>query len=162
MLFTKFRLLLYYQILISLNYNYLNYTGGFVRVWVMESERCIYGFKGMVCLTDKEYRLFSSLLKKGCNGNVLSRDELISDVWPERHGVIGKNDIHQLSFRLRKKLIVINEGFKVGLVDGSGFSIHRPQSIIAYHLDSSCLLVNVLKMIYKVMHLFKYSSVKEQ
>ncbi|ELI7922727.1 helix-turn-helix domain-containing protein [Yersinia enterocolitica] len=125
-----------------------------MRVWVMESERCIYGFKGMVCLTDKEYRLFSSLLKKGCNGNVLSRDELISDVWPERHGVIGKNDIHQLSFRLRKKLIVINEGFKVGLVDGSGFSIHRPQSIIVSHLEGSSILTNLLKIFYKIKNVF--------
>ncbi|QGH60541.1 hypothetical protein GHV41_06665 [Serratia proteamaculans] len=76
-----------------------------------------------VFLTDKEFLLFEYISSRRCGDNI-PVSEIISHVWCGREAAIGRLNISQLIFRLRRKLELLDNAAKItfSMLNGISFS----------------------------------------
>ncbi|MEX1843478.1 winged helix-turn-helix domain-containing protein [Enterobacter cloacae] len=77
-------------------------------------------------LTEKECRLFNTLLKKGRGGDVVSREQLVRCVWPGREKGVTEANLLQLICKLRRTLAYTELEGMVKTVYRQGYTLALP------------------------------------
>lgn len=98
-----------------------------------------------VVLTDKEYLLFECIISGRGKKNV-SVDDLVRHVWFGREGAVGRLNISQLLFRLRRKLESLDNAAEITFSMTSGISCRFP---------NRCLMLksnNLYRFLLEIIH----------
>lgn len=86
-------------------------------------------------LTEKEGRLFAALWKYGRDGEVLSRERLVAEVWPGRERGVTEANLLQLVCKLRRTLSGYGLGNVIQTVYRRGYALSAPDEIPAAPVD---------------------------
>ncbi|MCM7773480.1 winged helix-turn-helix domain-containing protein [Enterobacter asburiae] len=90
-----------------------------------DSGELLYGDKTL-SLTEKESRLWNTLLAKGRGGDVVSREQLVQCVWPGREKGVTEANLLQLVCKLRRTLAYAGLGGMVKTVYRQGYTLALP------------------------------------
>lgn len=98
-----------------------------------------------VALTDKEYLLFECIISRKGKGNI-SVNDLVRQVWFGREAAVGRLNISQLIFRLRRKLETVDNAAEITFSMTSGISCHFPKRCLVLNSNKvSRLLVALIQ-----------------
>ncbi|EWG65840.1 invasion protein regulator [Enterobacter sp. DC4] len=80
-------------------------------------------------LTEKEGRLFTALWKYGRDGEVLSREQLVTRVWPGRERGVTEANLLQLVCKLRRTLSGCGLENVIQTVYRQGYTLNLPDEV---------------------------------
>ncbi|WP_387689208.1 transcriptional regulator [Photorhabdus sp. RM71S] len=90
-----------------------------------DSNKIVHG-KNVFAITEKEKRLLLALWEHAPQGNILSREQLIPLVWPERKNGVAETNLLQLICKLRRTLRYCELGEAIHTVYRQGYRFIPP------------------------------------
>lgn len=108
----------------------------------------VYSKIGNVKLTKKEFSLFVVLIKNISSPNGVGRNELLMSIWPERVSSIMNNNINQLLYRLKKKMILISDDIQFESLHGDFYRMNAESKVIYYFSDENPIIYKAIKFLF--------------